>query len=135
MSSYAGSLSINNPILSLAVTMDFVRLWFLLDTLDMSPNHHSPTLPCCPNSVHYKAAFWAIWSFYYQPKHSSIMWTCNKQCCWPSGLNLSGSFWKAILSSPIILTVAEERAHKVGCAVKRSATSLAYMKYCVDQRQ
>lgn len=36
------------------------------------------------------------------------MWIWNKQCCWSGGLNLSGSFWKTILSS---LTLAHSHSH------------------------
>lgn len=62
--------------------------------------------------------FLAILSFYYQHKHSPVMWTWNKQCCWSAGLNVFGSFWKTILSSPLTPALAGERAHKVGCTVE-----------------
>lgn len=60
------------------------------------------------------------------------MQTCKKQCHWPCGLSVSGSFWKTELSSPIMLTVTDEKVHKTGCTAESTVTALSYMKYGMD---
>lgn len=91
----------------------------LLDAVDVHPGC---TLPHLPHSLHIQLLL-ILW-FHCLQKHNAIMRTWNKQCYCPCELNLSGSIWTTTLSSLSVLTVTDERAQKVGYAVRCYATSL-----------